>query len=214
MSEPYSVILKTHIDRPALVKWLDAPMEPVAQWNDWSALGNVWFNIDWTSAPQEHGAYVDRISGHDIANTHRQSAQRMFIYGAGPAPLELCAYDESQSLFTYAIGMYDTGPFGLLCFLSWARSIAPYLGDMQSGYAVAHNYLWGRSWEGALGVLGLGPNQSMLLEPLEAHVKAYRKHAEDAIRSFDAAGFDEADIDDYVTLGKKSPAYQMLGALR
>lgn len=213
MSEPYSILLKVAIDKPSLVKWLDAPMEPVAQWSDWPALGDTWFSIDWSTAPKEYGTDIDEMSGHAFANTHRQSAERMLFHGGAPEALEICRYDEATKQFTFAIGMFDEGPFGLLWFLTWARSIAPYLSEMQSGYAVAHNYLWGNR-KATLAVLGLGPDQSMLLEPKDAHAKAYGKHVDDAIRSFDAAGFDEADIDNYQASGENSRAQRMLKMLK
>ncbi|MBI5263030.1 MAG: hypothetical protein HY852_14565 [Bradyrhizobium sp.] len=179
MSEPFAALAQVTIERPALIRYLDARPRAASQWDDWNRIAGRWHGFSWESDLPKVFARVDSWLG----DSYRHAVRGVLEPSEAPA-LGRCSYDEATGRFTFGTLTFSENLNDIVFFFAVARGLAGYLRDRQSGFALVHNYLWGNG-ERTISVMGLGPeNHSYFLDP-EKDASAYEAHVLDALAVFD-----------------------------
>ncbi|MEH3144304.1 MAG: hypothetical protein PGN34_02905 [Methylobacterium frigidaeris] len=163
MTEPLSAFLKLTIDRPDLVRWLDAPTPDPARWSDWRDIGGEWYlsadrslaTISEAELSESCEAAGSILGVGNSWGIHNRAALRRLLHGSPP---ECCriAYDAETRTFLAGTLLFDENLYSFLAFLTLARGAADCLGLEGRGVAVINDYVFGPA-EDATAALELGP---------------------------------------------------------
>ena len=97
MSEPYAAFVKLRIDRPKLVRWLNAPIASPTRWEDWRKMGGQYYS---EGGVKELSDYSDSGMLHCLAECDarlsgcrdNRSALRAIMETANPPELKRASY--------------------------------------------------------------------------------------------------------------------------
>lgn len=147
MSEPDAAFLKLRIDRPRLVRWLDAPVGPASRWTDWREMGGQYYN----SGVQYLSDYSDADMAESLAKADaallryrdNRSAVRDIMSSAEAPHLKRASYQADTRDFVAGSLTYAENLIEYIVFYAIVRSAVDVFTGDDYGIAVIHNYIWG-----------------------------------------------------------------------
>jgi hypothetical protein len=163
MSEPDAAFFKLRIERPQLIRWLDAPVPPASKWSDWRNIGGQYYFgdvRDIKDIPDQKMA--DQILECDRElrpyATNRDAVRAILETAAGAPYLKRAVYHADTQDFVAGSLIYAENLDNCMVFYAVVRGAEAFLGADGYGIAVIHNYIWGAANERRTrSALRLGP---------------------------------------------------------
>jgi hypothetical protein len=178
MSEPFSAVAQVTIGRGALISYLDATPKSSRQWDDWSLIGDEWYDFSWETDLTRTLEAVDRR----LKRSYREIISDFVETDEIMPGCERCSYDEASELFTFGTLMFSENVEDITLFFAVARGMADFMQGEEAGFAVMRDYFWGEPpWTVALD---LAAGRSRFLDP-QADAASFERHVGAAVAVFD-----------------------------
>jgi hypothetical protein len=119
MSEPFAAFLKLRIDRPKLVRWLNAPVESPSRWEDWRNIGGQYYGSDGVKELRD-------FSDFEMAEYMAECGARLRHYGDNRSALRAIMSTADEPPFKRASYRTGTGEF-IAGSLTYGENLADFI---------------------------------------------------------------------------------------